>query len=77
MKKPFASNEEARKRADHGPRTAHGHELNWKGNAIILYDNEDEADRLAAEFGTYAKHSRARFEGSCWKVFSLVALPSS
>lgn len=54
---------------------AHGHELNWKGDSIIIYDDEAEADRLAAEWGTSAKHSKSRFENPWWHAFSLVRLP--
>jgi hypothetical protein len=76
MSKPYASNEAVRA-AEGKPKEAYGHELNWNGTAILLYDEEEEADRLAAEFGTYVKHSKAKFKNSCWKVFSLVRLPSN
>lgn len=75
MSKPYASN--AAVKATQGrARRAHGYEVTWDGKALIVYDDEEAANRMATEFGTYAKHSPAKFDGSYWKVFSLVGLPS-
>jgi asparagine synthetase B (glutamine-hydrolysing) len=76
-KRPYASNTQARVRADQPAETFRGYEVNWNGKAVLIYDDTVGADALAQELGTYAKHSPSRFENPHWKTFSLVGLPET
>jgi hypothetical protein len=72
--RPHVSDAAARAQADQPLPPFRGHERSWDGRAVLIWDDVEGAEALAAELGTEAKHSGARFDGP-WQSFSIVALP--
>lgn len=47
------------------------YEIAWE--SIVVYDDPDTAEAIASFLGTYAKHSKSRFD-ACWQTFSIVPI---